>query len=136
VFAGQVTVAVAPVLAVVGPETSAFSTVTVGFEASVLHTAKAYVVLVPPPPPFRPIAVHEVGFVPEVTGVPLEVLGKLPMILRLPTVPGEVLAPPLSSRSPAGQVTVAVAVPLPVFGPDTLATLTTVADGPDVMHMP
>src|SRR2546426_7971716 len=136
VLAGQETVVVAPELAAVGPETSAFLTVIVGFVLLVLQTAKAYVVLVPPPPPFRPTAVQEAGFVPEVTGVPVELLGKLPMILRLPTVPGEVLAPPLSRRSPAGQVAVAVAIVSPVFGPEVLATSTTVAEGPDEMHMP
>src|SRR6267378_496203 len=136
VLAGQDTVTAAPELADVGPATSAFSTLMVGFVASVLHTAKAYVVLVPPPPPFRPTAVHELGFVPEVTGVPVELLGKLPMILRLPAVPGVVLAPPLSRRSFAGQVAVALAIVSPVFGPDVLGASTNVAEGPDEMHMP
>src|SRR2546421_5781104 len=111
VLAGQETVTDAPEPAAAGPETSAFLTVMVGFVASVLQTAKAYVVLlVPAAPPFRPTAVHEPGFVPEVTGVPVALLGKLPMILRPPAVPGVVRAPPLSKRSPAGQVAVAVAI--------------------------
>ena len=136
VLAGQDTVAVAAELAAVGPETSAFLTVTVGFVASVLQMAKAYVVLVPAAPPFRPTAVHELGLVPEVMGVPVELLGKLPMILRPPAVPGVVRAPPLSRRSFAGQVAVAMATESALFGPDVLGASTSVADGPDEMHMP
>ena len=63
-----------------------------------------------PPPPFSPAAVHELGFAPSVSGAPAASLGKLPLGLRLPTVPGVVRAPPLSRRVPGGQVAVACTV--------------------------